>query len=191
MPNVMPDIPEISQAQQAAGQRRSPYAAPTDAVDRKVAGSLYAPHVTVSQPDGASSIAGALASAGVAVLVVDDHDDMVEALVMLLNQYGCDVRAAKSAVQALEVVRTFKATLVLLDISMPDVDGYEACRQIRRQLGQGVYIAALTGWAQQWHLELAAEAGFDAHLTKPATVEALFDIIQKAMSSTDVSGGGG
>lgn len=191
MPNVMPDIPEISQAQQAAGQRRSPYVAPTDAVDGKVAGSLYAPHVTVSQPDGAISIAGALASAGVAVLVVDDHDDMVEALVMLLNQYDCDVRAAKSAVQALEVLRTYKATLVLLDISMPDVDGYEACRQIRRQLGQGVYIAALTGWAQQWHLELAAEAGFDAHLTKPATVEALFDIIQKAMSSTDVSGGGG
>jgi CheY-like chemotaxis protein len=186
MPKVMLDIGEAPQGQQPSSQRGSPALATSgDAVDGNVAASLYAPHVSVSQPDGTGSIEGDLYSAGVAVLVVDDHDDMVEALVMLLKQYGCDVRAAKSATQALEVLRTFKATLVLLDISMPEVDGYEACRQIRRVHRQSLYIAALTGWAQQCHLDLAAEAGFDAHLTKPATVEALFDIIQRAMAATD------
>ncbi len=74
---------------------------------------------------------------------------------------------------------------------MPDVDGYDACRQIRRKYGQSLYIAALTGWAQPWHLDLAEDAGFDAHLAKPATVEALFDIIQRAMAATDAAHGGG
>lgn len=192
MSNVMLAIRETAHEQEPASQHGSAaMVRPTDAVGRKAASSLYAPYVRLSQPDGAGSIESAPSSAGVAVLVVDDHDDMVEALVMLLKQYGCDVRAAKSATQALEVLRTFKATLVLLDISMPEVDGYDACRQIRRQHAQSVYIAALTGWAQQWHLELAEEAGFDAHLTKPATVEALFDIIQRAMAATDAAHGGG
>lgn len=191
MPNVMLNIREAPQSQQPASLASPALATSGGAVAGRVAASLDVPYVNVSQPDAAGSINLATVGAGVAVLVVDDHDDMVEALVMLLKQYGCDVRAAKSATQALEALRRFKATLVLLDISMPEVDGYEACRWIRRELGRSVYIAALTGWAQRWHLELAVEAGFDAHLTKPATVEALFDILQRAMAATDASHCGG
>lgn len=116
MPNVMPDIGDAPQEQQPASQRGSPaLAISTGAVDGTDFASLYAPYVSVSQPDGAGSTKGTLSSAGVAVLVVDDHDDMVEALVMLIKQYGCDLRAATSATQALEMLKTFKATLVLLD----------------------------------------------------------------------------
>jgi CheY-like chemotaxis protein len=82
---------------------------------------------------------------------------------------GSDVRVAHSAGLGLQVVGEFHPDVVLLDIGMPGMDGYEACRQIRRgPRGQEPFIVAVTGLGQEQDKRRAFEAGFDAHLTKPA-----------------------
>jgi CheY-like chemotaxis protein len=73
----------------------------------------------------------------------------------------------------IEQVRAWQPDLVLLDIGMPGMDGYETCRRLRRQCGSTVAIVALTGWGQEQDKRDATHAGFDAHLTKPADPAAL------------------
>jgi CheY-like chemotaxis protein len=108
------------------------------------------------------------------VLVVDDRRDAAVSLGRLLQLVGNDVRIAQDGLGALEALRTYRPAVVLLDIGMPGMDGYEVARQIRQQPEfQGVVLIALTGWGQEDDRRRAREAGFDHNLVKPVDFDAL------------------
>jgi CheY-like chemotaxis protein len=111
------------------------------------------------------------------VLVIDDNQDAADATAMLIEDMGGDVRVVYDGARALEMIQDHHPEVVLLDIGMRGLDGYETCERIRRVLGQRVRLVALTGFGQEQDKERAARAGFDAHLTKPAESAALMDIL--------------
>jgi PAS domain S-box-containing protein len=108
------------------------------------------------------------------ILVVDDNRDAADSLAMLLEFLGADVDVAHSGRQALERFDAERPAIVLLDIGMPEMDGYEVARAIRsRADGERVPLVALTGWGQEEDRRRARAAGFDHHLVKPADIDAL------------------
>jgi CheY-like chemotaxis protein len=108
------------------------------------------------------------ALAGRRVLIVDDNKDAAESLRMLLELMGAEVQTADDGGAALEALRTERPSVVLLDIGLPDMDGYEVARRARRQPeGRDVTFIALTGWGQEEDRRLSREAGIDHHLIKP------------------------
>ncbi len=92
---------------------------------------------------------------------------------MLVSELGGETRVAGDGKTGVQLALEFRPDVVLLDIRMPGMDGYETCRRIREKLGADTVIVALTGWGQERDKEEAARAGFDAHLTKPADPMAL------------------
>ncbi len=107
--------------------------------------------------------------AGRRILVADDNGDAAESLALLLRLLGNEVRTAGDGEQAVELEADFGPDVVLLDIGMPRLNGYEAARRIREQSGdREMLLIALTGWGQEEDKRLTREAGFDHHLVKPA-----------------------
>jgi CheY-like chemotaxis protein len=112
------------------------------------------------------------------ILVVDDNTDAAQSLALLLELAGHDVRVAHDGVETLAVASEFEPEVVLLDLGMPKMDGYETARCLRNESwGQQVMLVALTGWGQQRDRERTAEAGFDLHLVKPIAEFELFQAI--------------
>lgn len=111
--------------------------------------------------------------AGLRVLIVDDNKDAADALAHLLSHHGSDVRVSYLAETAINLLSEFNPAIVLLDIGLPLMNGYEACKRMRAMKGDSVRIVALTGWGQDNDRQRAADAGFDAHLTKPVALEKL------------------
>jgi PAS domain S-box-containing protein len=108
------------------------------------------------------------------ILVVDDNRDAADSLGMVLKFLGADVRIARDGPEALQAFDTYQPSVVLLDIGLPGMDGYEVARTIRsRFAGRKTAIVALTGWGQDSDRRQAREAGFDHHLVKPAEIGAL------------------
>lgn len=108
------------------------------------------------------------------VLVVDDNKDAADSLAMLLELDGCSVSTAGDGAEALDVFDHLQPEIVLLDIGLPDIDGYEVARRIRsRQRPGKILLIALTGWGQEQDKKRAAQAGFDEHLTKPVNLDLL------------------
>jgi PAS domain S-box-containing protein len=108
------------------------------------------------------------------ILVVDDNRDSADSLEMVLQFLGADVQTVYDGQSALEALGHYRPCAMFLDIGMPDMDGYEVARQVRRSpQGRDVTLIALTGWGQKEDLRRTREAGFDAHLVKPAEVEDL------------------
>ena len=108
------------------------------------------------------------------VLVVDDNRDAAESLAMLLELLGADARVVYSGAEALDLLETYRPAVVLLDIGMPDMDGFEVAQRIRqRPEFDNITLIALTGWGQEEDRRHSREAGFDHHLVKPADVGAL------------------
>ena len=105
--------------------------------------------------------------------MVDDNLDAANAMAMLIGAFGSEAVVAHDGHTGLSHVLDWKPTLVLLDIDMPGMDGYETCRRIRAAVGRAVRVVALTGWGQEQDKREAQRAGFDAHLTKPADPTAL------------------
>jgi CheY-like chemotaxis protein len=101
------------------------------------------------------------------VLVIDDNRDAAAALAMLIEEIGGNYRSACDGESGLRELLHYRPDVVLLDIAMPGLDGYETCRRIRQQLGDDVMLVAVTGFGQQQDKEHAQRAGFNAHLTKP------------------------
>jgi CheY-like chemotaxis protein len=117
----------------------------------------------------------------VRVLVVDDNRDAAESLGLLLGLLGAEVHVAHDGPGALEAFRAHGPSLVLLDLGMPGMDGYEVARRLRAERGgESVAIAALTGWGQDEDRSRTREAGFDHHLVKPADLEALQRLLRAA-----------
>ena len=113
------------------------------------------------------------------VLVVDDERDVADSLVMLLRCIGAEVRVTYSGEEALGILAEFKPHLVLLDIGMPRMDGYETARHIRQlPEGRSLLLAALSGWRTDQ--ARATEAGFNWRFVKPITLEALQQVVSAA-----------
>ena len=117
------------------------------------------------------------------VLVVDDNQDAADSLAMLLGVRGEEVRIAYDGAKALEVERDFRPDVVLLDIGLPAVSGYDVAERIRQKRGDKVLIVAITGWGQEKDLRRAEDAGIDHHFTKPVDFEALVALIERAAPS--------
>jgi signal transduction histidine kinase len=114
------------------------------------------------------------------ILVVDDNYDAAEALATLLEVRGHDVRMAHDGKEALTVADAFNPQIVVLDLGMPKMDGYETARQMRtRPWGKRATLVALTGWGQKQDRLRTGEAGFDAHLVKPVTDVELFQALAR------------
>jgi PAS domain S-box-containing protein len=112
------------------------------------------------------------------VLVVDDNVDSAQSLASLLSILGHDVRRAHDGLEALSAAESFRPQVVLLDIGMPRLNGYEACRALRaRPWAQSIHIIALTGWGQPDDRQRSLDAGFDRHLVKPVDPAALHAIL--------------
>jgi PAS domain S-box-containing protein len=108
------------------------------------------------------------------VLVVDDNVDAAESIAMLLRLFGHQVRCVYDGRAALDAVRDYKPEVVVLDIGLPEIDGYEVARRIRKMDDlQDTRLVAVTGYGQEQDRQRSLEAGFDQHFTKPINSEAL------------------
>jgi CheY-like chemotaxis protein len=102
------------------------------------------------------------------ILVVDDHWDSARSMAMLLELSGHEICVAHDGVGALEMAEEFHPNLVLLDIGLPKMSGYDVARRIRQQpWGANMVLVALTGWGQEDDRRKSTDAGFDEHLVKP------------------------
>ena len=120
---------------------------------------------------------------GQRILIVDDNQDAADATAMLVESMGGDARVAYDGDSAIEMLEEYQPEVILLDIGMPRLDGYETCQRIRRVLGTRVRLVALTGYGREQDKDQATRAGFDAHLTKPADGAALAGILAYRVSS--------
>ena len=112
------------------------------------------------------------------VLVVDDNHDAADSLGTLLEMLGADVHVVYNGPDAIEAIRTYRPSVVLLDIGMPGMDGYEVARRIRKlSEPQDVTLIALSGWGQDEDRQRSQRAGFDYHLVKPADASALESVM--------------
>ncbi len=112
------------------------------------------------------------------LLIVDDLKDNADTLAMLLELKGHEVHMAYDGEEAIAAAERFQPEVVLLDIGMPKLDGYEACRHIRQQpWGKEMFLIALTGWGQDDDRRRTEEAGFDHHLVKPADPAVLLQLL--------------
>jgi signal transduction histidine kinase len=112
------------------------------------------------------------------VLIVDDNPDSLESLAMLLSISGNETRTAHDGLEALAAAEGFRPELVLLDIGLPKLNGFEAARRIREQpWGKEMVLVALTGWGQDAHRRQAKESGFDLHMVKPVALESLKELL--------------
>jgi PAS domain S-box-containing protein len=118
------------------------------------------------------------AAASCRILVVDDNVDAAESLAMLLSISGHQVRTANNGLAGLDQVSSFRPDVVLLDLGMPGIDGYETARKIREsQSDKQPFVVALTGWGQDEDRRRTKEAGFDFHMVKPVDTTALQDLL--------------
>ncbi len=118
------------------------------------------------------------------VLVVDDNRDAAASLAMMLSLVGHDTRTAHDGLEALELAEAFRPDVILMDIGMPRLNGYDACRRIRQQpWGQRILLVAVTGWGQENDRSRSQEAGFDHHLVKPINFAHLEQLMAAARSN--------
>lgn len=117
-------------------------------------------------------------SAARRILVVDDNRDSAESLADLLRLHGDEVETAYDGLAAVEAAERFRPAVVLLDLGMPKLDGFAACRRIREQpWGQDMVVIAQTGWGGEEDRQRSEKAGFDAHLVKPVDHTALLKLL--------------
>ena len=140
-----------------------------------------------AQPDGVPEqplASGSPSHSGQRVMVVDDNSDIAESSAMMLSLAGHEVRIARSGQQALDLAATFKPNTILLDIGMPDLNGYEIARRLRAlpELGS-VRLIAVSGYDTSEHQTRCSEAGFDHRMTKPVTLYSLQSLLGNASPS--------
>ena len=148
-------------------------------------GAVVAP---ASEPAAVAGVEGAEGdarrlrpgSSGRRILVVDDNADSADSLAMLLGLQGHETEVARDGLEAVEKALRTLPDVVLLDIGLPRLNGYEAARRIRSSPGGGAMrLIAMTGWGQDEDRNLSRAAGFDEHLVKPVDVDLLARLLAK------------
>lgn len=114
------------------------------------------------------------------ILVVDDNVDSATTLAMLLSMKGNEVDVAFDGLQAIELANRLRPDVILLDLGMPKLNGYDACRRIREEpWSRNMLLVAVTGWGQENDRRRTSEAGFDAHIVKPIDA----DLLEETLAS--------
>ena len=122
---------------------------------------------------------GKLSTQTARVLVVDDNVDVADMIVMLLQLFGHEAKAAYFGQSALEMANEYKPDVVLLDIGLPDMNGYEVARRLRKHpQTERVGLIAMTGYGQDTDRQLSREAGIDLHLVKPVDPQKLRGLLE-------------
>lgn len=123
------------------------------------------------------------------ILIVDDYAPAADSLSELLQVQGFETRVARDGAEALDAAIGFKPALALIDIGLPQMDGYELARRLRATVGlENLRLVALTGFGQAGDLARAEEAGFDAHLLKPVSLERLDEVTRLAGAPNEPRG---
>jgi CheY-like chemotaxis protein len=118
------------------------------------------------------------------VLIVDDNPDSAASLGILLKITGHETQIAYDGLEAVAAAERFAPEIVLLDIGLPKLNGYEACRRIRQEpWGREMTLVALTGWGQEGDLNRSREAGFDYHLVKPVDFAKLTKVLAEGKNA--------
>jgi PAS domain S-box-containing protein len=119
-------------------------------------------------------------SSGRRILVVDDNRDAAASLSMMLSLLGHDTRTAHDGLEALDVAAAFRPEIVLLDIGMPKLNGYDVARRIRQEpWGANIVLVACTGWGYEEDRRRSDDAGFDQHMVKPVDPQALMKLLRE------------
>ena len=132
--------------------------------------------------DPASSWGGT--PSGRSILIIEDHADAREALQALLELEGHRVAAAETGPRGVELAQQTPVDVALVDIGLPEVDGYEVARRLRALGPRCPYLVALTGYGEPDDVRRAHEAGFDAHLLKPVDPDALTSVLKVIGAAT-------
>ena len=112
------------------------------------------------------------------ILIVDDSPETVESLMILLSMSGDTTHSAHDGEEAIAVAERVRPDVILLDLGLPKMDGFEVCRRIRQQAwGKDMVVVALTGWGHDEARAKTRQAGFDMHLVKPVDPETLFLVL--------------
>ena len=112
------------------------------------------------------------------ILVADDFPQAAETLSELLRQEGYEVQIAQDGLEAFRAAERSHPDVIVLDLAMPELNGYDAARKIREQpWGKEIAIIALTGWGQEDDRRKSKEAGFDGHLVKPVDYDKLLELL--------------
>jgi len=117
------------------------------------------------------------------VLIVDDNRDAADTLAEVMEMLGYEVGTAYDGVEGVERAEAMRPDAAVLDLGMPRLDGFGACRALRQtDWGRGIVVLALSGWGQAADTQRAAEAGFDGHLVKPVSPDALMEKIEETLA---------
>jgi len=118
------------------------------------------------------------------VVVADDNRDAADTLALLLDMDGYDTRVAHGGLAALDSIRVDWPDAAILDIGMPDLNGYEVARRIREEAqGRDIFLLAITGWGHPDDVARAKAAGFDEHLTKPVDADNVVRLLAKYLAN--------
>ncbi len=128
-----------------------------------------------------SEVEKAAVMSGRRILVVDDLKDSAQSLALLLKLMGNEVRTAYDGEEAVRAAEEYRPEVILLDIGLPKLNGYEAARRIRERLGRNVRMIALSGWGGEEDRRRATEAGFNAHMTKPVELDVLQTLLHTSV----------
>jgi PAS domain S-box-containing protein len=138
------------------------------------------PRLAEAAPQAPAMSTQASAPGRMRILIVDDNRDAADSMHMLLQAAGQEARCVYDGSSAIEIAESFKPEVVLLDIGMPSMDGYQVVRELRsRNLQPRPTIVALTGWGQESDKKRAVQSGFDHHFTKPVAAEELLAFLEK------------
>jgi CheY-like chemotaxis protein len=112
------------------------------------------------------------------ILIVDDNQYVADASARLISICGYETKVAYGGLEAIQQVETFAPQMVLMDVGMPDLDGYQTAAQIRREHPDaGILMVAVTCWAEEADKQRALESGFDLHVAKPVGLSTLYGLL--------------
>jgi signal transduction histidine kinase/CheY-like chemotaxis protein len=120
---------------------------------------------------------------GLKILIIDDNDDVRISMRMLLESEGHSVSVAMDGRSGVDAAISLMPQIAIVDIGMPDMNGYDVARELRQRLGNDIFLIAMTGYGAPRDIKMAKEAGFDEHITKPASLTELQALLTTAAAS--------
>jgi CheY-like chemotaxis protein len=132
---------------------------------------------------GSSTVEGRVGP-GRRILVVDDNQDAAMTMADMLELLGDEVCTAQDGIEAISAAETFRPEVILMDVGMPRMNGYDATRRIREEpWGKAITVVALTGWGQESDRARSKAAGCDGHLVKPVSLDDLEALLERLSSA--------